>query len=48
MADNPAAMEQLRALLATREEIYAQAQNTLDTTDATPDELTDRIVRFVS
>jgi len=48
MADNPAAMEQLRALLATRERIYAQAQNMLDTADATPDELTDRIVRLVS
>jgi XRE family aerobic/anaerobic benzoate catabolism transcriptional regulator len=47
MADNPAAMEELRALLATREETYAQAEATVDTTDGTPAQLAERITRLV-
>ena len=44
MADNPAAMEELRALFSARRPIYAQARITLDTTDRTPDELAASIV----
>lgn len=38
MAGNPAAMDQLRGLLAAREAAYARARFTLDTSGATPDE----------
>ena len=48
MADNPEAMEQLRALLTAREKTYAQAQASLETTEATPGELAERIVELVS
>ncbi len=47
MADNPAAMEELRALFSARRTIYAQARITLDTTDSTPHELAERIADFV-
>jgi XRE family aerobic/anaerobic benzoate catabolism transcriptional regulator len=48
MADNPAAKKELRALLAAREKIYAQARITVDTTDGAPEQLAERIARMVS
>jgi XRE family aerobic/anaerobic benzoate catabolism transcriptional regulator len=48
MADNPAAKEELRALLAAREENYSQARATIDTTDGEPALLAERIARLVS
>ena len=48
MADNPAAMEELRALLSARRETYAQAGITLDTTDHAPEELARRIAELVA
>jgi XRE family aerobic/anaerobic benzoate catabolism transcriptional regulator len=47
MADNPAAMEELRALFSARRTIYAQARITLDTSDSTPHELAERIADSV-
>ena len=44
MADNPAAMEELRALLDSREKAYAAARITVDTTGRTPQEVMERIV----
>lgn len=44
MANNPAAMEELRALLDSREKCYAAARITVDTTGRTPDEVVERIV----
>lgn len=44
MADNPAAMEELRSLLVTRESIYRQATITVDTTASTPGQVAERIV----
>jgi XRE family aerobic/anaerobic benzoate catabolism transcriptional regulator len=38
MADSRAAMDDLRAILASREALYARADHVLDTTDATVDE----------
>jgi XRE family aerobic/anaerobic benzoate catabolism transcriptional regulator len=46
MADNPAAKKELRTLLAAREKIYAQARIVVDTTDAAPERLAERIVRL--
>ena len=43
MADNPAAMEELRALLDSREKAYAAARITVDTTGRTPAEVLERI-----
>jgi len=43
MADNPAAMEELRALLDSREKAYAAARITVDTTGRTPQEVVERI-----
>ena len=43
MADNPAAMEELRALLESREKAYAAARITVDTTGRSPEELVQRI-----
>ncbi|MCP3981524.1 MAG: helix-turn-helix domain-containing protein [bacterium] len=39
MANNPAAMDELRAMLAAREATYAQAGITVDTTGCTPEEV---------
>ena len=47
MADNPAAMEELRALLAARESTYAQAQATIDTTHETPTHLAAQITNLL-
>jgi XRE family aerobic/anaerobic benzoate catabolism transcriptional regulator len=44
MADNPAAMEELRALLDSREKAYAAARITVDTTGRSPDDVVERIV----
>ena len=46
MADNPAAKKELRTLLAAREKIYAQARIIVDTTDAAPEQLAERIARL--
>jgi len=43
MADNPAAMEELRTLLDSREKAYAAARITVDTTGRTPQEVVQRI-----
>jgi XRE family aerobic/anaerobic benzoate catabolism transcriptional regulator len=47
MANHPAAMEGLRALLAAREPIYAQARLTVDTTAQTPARLAECIAREI-
>jgi XRE family aerobic/anaerobic benzoate catabolism transcriptional regulator len=43
MADNPAAMEELRALLASREKAYAAARITVDTTGRRPQEVVEQV-----
>lgn len=43
MADHPAAMEELRALLAGREKTYAEARITVDTSAQAPERVADRI-----
>lgn len=43
MADHPQAMADLRALLASREALYAQAAHAIDTTGASPDRIVDAI-----
>lgn len=48
MADNPAAMEQLRELHAAREEVYAQAAIEIDTTAGPADWVADRIVELLA
>lgn len=45
MGDNPAAMQELRALLATRIPLYAQADLTIDTTGRTVAQVTADLVR---
>ena len=45
MADNPAAMEELRSILKTREATYALARLTVDTSDRSPEELAALIER---
>ena len=47
MADNPAAMDELRAMLRAREALYAEAHATLDTSDHTPAELVRLAVEHV-
>jgi len=47
MADNPAAMEELRALLLEREAVYSQAHLTLDTSEAAPVRLAEVIAAHV-
>jgi len=47
MADHPAAMEELRALLAARERIYAQAAVTVDTSATTPQNVAARVAGLV-
>ena len=47
MANNPAAQEQLRALLASREVVYGQAQISVDTTAVGPARLADEIASRV-
>ncbi len=39
MADNPQAMDELRAMLSAREKIYAQARLTVDTSGSKPSEI---------
>lgn len=48
MADNPAAKEELRALLTARGAVYAQAQITVDTSDRSPEEVVDEIQRALA
>jgi len=48
MADHPAAMDELRALLAAREVVYAEAEITIDTAGGKPPELARRIVGLVN
>jgi XRE family aerobic/anaerobic benzoate catabolism transcriptional regulator len=43
MADSPAAKERLRAILASREGIYAQAALSMDTSSSTPEETAELI-----
>ena len=45
MADNPGAMEELRALLSAREPVYTQAGLIVDTGGHDPDEVARRIER---
>jgi XRE family aerobic/anaerobic benzoate catabolism transcriptional regulator len=47
MADHPQAMADLRALLSTREPLYAMADHTIDTSNAPPDKVVDAIERAV-
>lgn len=47
MADHPQAMADLRALLATREPLYAQAAVTVDTADASVDRSVDAIAAAI-
>jgi XRE family aerobic/anaerobic benzoate catabolism transcriptional regulator len=48
MADHPGAMEELRALLAARETVYAEAAITIDTAAGKPPELAERIAGLVN
>jgi XRE family aerobic/anaerobic benzoate catabolism transcriptional regulator len=43
MADNPDAMQELRAILAARERSYSQADITVETHDLTPKDVVERI-----
>jgi XRE family aerobic/anaerobic benzoate catabolism transcriptional regulator len=43
MADSPAAMDELRAILGAREKIYSQARLIVDTWDKTPEELAETV-----
>ena len=43
MTDHPRAMSELRALLATREPLYASAAHTIDTSGRTVDRVVDEI-----
>jgi XRE family aerobic/anaerobic benzoate catabolism transcriptional regulator len=43
MHDHPAAMDELRAILAARNETYAQAQLTIDTSGRTPEQVVEAI-----
>jgi XRE family aerobic/anaerobic benzoate catabolism transcriptional regulator len=43
MADNPAAMQELRALLGAREPVYAEARITIDTTGRRPEQVAELI-----
>jgi XRE family aerobic/anaerobic benzoate catabolism transcriptional regulator len=43
MADNPAAMDELRAILAARERIYAEAKLIVDTAERTPEQVAESI-----
>jgi hypothetical protein len=45
MADNPAAMDELRAILSARERIYAQANLVVETGGRTPVEVAVAIQR---
>lgn len=45
MADNPAAMDELRALLSARTAVYSQADLIVDTTTGTPEDVAARIAR---
>lgn len=45
MADHPAAMDELNALLVARKSIYGEARITVDTTDGSPQVLADGIAR---
>jgi len=43
MADHPAAMDELRTLLDAREQVYAEAGITADTTDRTPEQVANSV-----
>jgi XRE family aerobic/anaerobic benzoate catabolism transcriptional regulator len=45
MADRPQAMADLRAILATREPLYAAADHTVDTSGRTPGEIVDELAQ---
>ena len=45
MADNPGAMDELRAILAARERIYAEARLIIDTWERTPEQIAETIQR---
>lgn len=47
MAQNPHAMQELRALLAAREKLYAEAEYTIDTSLAPIDEIVERLAEMV-
>ncbi len=48
MADNPDAMEELKAMLAARERIYAQAHLVVDTTGLSPEEVATAVERGIA
>ena len=48
MADNPAAMEELRDLLGAREPAYAAARITVDTTGREPEAIADRVASLLA
>ena len=48
MADDRAAMQELRAILISREPLYAQARATVDTSGITLDEAADRLVKAIA
>jgi XRE family aerobic/anaerobic benzoate catabolism transcriptional regulator len=47
MAGNPAAMEELRSILASREVLYARADGVVDTTDRTLDATLAEVMRTI-
>jgi XRE family aerobic/anaerobic benzoate catabolism transcriptional regulator len=46
MAENPHAMQELRALLAARERLYAEAEHAVDTSQVSVDEAVDQVARL--
>jgi len=48
MADHPQAMADLRALLTTREPLYAMADHTIDTSNTRPGAIVDTLERLVT
>jgi len=48
MADDPAAMQELRTILASREPLYALARITIDTTELPVDAAAERLVAAIA
>ena len=48
MAENPHAFEELRALLAAREQLYARADHTVDTSGRTVPQVTAAVADMIA
>jgi XRE family aerobic/anaerobic benzoate catabolism transcriptional regulator len=47
MKDNPSAMNELKALLARREPLYAEAQTVIKTSDNSPAQVVEQIIQAI-